>query len=119
MHKEIWMKRYRVKLIAVVCLIVAIALLVLARLDTYGLDRRASEPFAFDANGCAWPARSGCPTTQQQRQWFWFTGMAPRIARRSRVTIHSSTRFSMPTLRLFRGINRALGIRRGIGSASR
>lgn len=51
MHKEIWMKRYRVKLIAVVCLIVAIALLVLARLDTYGLDRRASEPFAFDANG--------------------------------------------------------------------
>ena len=51
MHKVIWMKRYRVRLICVVCLIVAIALVVLARLDTYGLDRRASEPFAFDANG--------------------------------------------------------------------
>jgi uncharacterized protein len=34
-----------------VCFIVAIALIVLARLDTYGLDRRTSEPFAFDANG--------------------------------------------------------------------
>lgn len=33
------------------CFIVAIALIVLARLDTYGLDRRTSEPFAFDANG--------------------------------------------------------------------
>ena len=51
MHNVIWMKRYRVRLISVVCLIVVIALVVLARLDTYGLDRRASEPFAFDANG--------------------------------------------------------------------
>ncbi|MBT2370471.1 alpha/beta hydrolase [Pseudomonas fluorescens] len=51
MYKVIWMKRYRVWLISVVSLIMATAFVVLARFDTYGLDRRASEPFAFEANG--------------------------------------------------------------------
>lgn len=51
MHKVIWMKRYLGWLICIVCLIMAVAYGVLSRLDTYGLDRRASESFAFDANG--------------------------------------------------------------------
>ncbi|WP_321836276.1 alpha/beta hydrolase family protein [Pseudomonas kulmbachensis] len=51
MHKVIWMKRYRGWLISIVCLVMAIAFFVLSRLDTYGLDRRVSEPFSFEANG--------------------------------------------------------------------
>ena len=51
MHKVIWTKRNRGWLISVVCLALVIAFFVLSRLDTYGLDRRVSEPFAFEANG--------------------------------------------------------------------
>lgn len=50
MHKAIWMKRYRAG-ITVACLVMATVFVVLWRLDTYGLDRRVSEPFAFEANG--------------------------------------------------------------------
>ena len=44
------MKRYRAG-ITVACLVMATVFVVLWRLDTYGLDRRVSEPFAFEANG--------------------------------------------------------------------
>lgn len=51
MNKVIWAKRNRGWLISVVCLAMVIAFVVLSRLDTYGLDSRVSEPFAFEANG--------------------------------------------------------------------
>ena len=51
MHNVIWTKRYRGWLISVVCLVMATAFVVVSRLDTYGLERRVSEPFAFEANG--------------------------------------------------------------------
>lgn len=51
MRRAIWMKRYRVWLVFGVCLVVATVFVVLARLDTYGLNRRASEPFTLKVNG--------------------------------------------------------------------
>lgn len=51
MHGVSWMKRYRLWLICAAGLILTTVFLVLVRFDAYGLDRRASEPFAFEANG--------------------------------------------------------------------
>jgi len=119
MHKEIWMKRYRVKLIAVVCLIVAIALLVLARLDTYGLDRRASEPFAFDANGLRLAGTLWLPDHAATAAVVLVHGDGPQDRTSQQGYDPLINALLDAGIAVVRGINRALGIRRGIGSASR